>query len=109
MGFKVQFTVNDTEKELLTKEAKERGYPDVAELCKDRALQGKSIHTQLYKIMVNKIMLLPKGKEFCLKDLMDTPPAELSRWLYDNVADGSIPNVERLGSDGSDAERYKKI
>lgn len=107
--FRVQFTISDDEKEMLAKSVKEEGYPNIAELCKVRALQGNSKYAELYKIMVSKIGLLPSGTKFYLRDLIDTPPTLLGRWLYDNVANGTIPNVKHLGNNGSDAEQYKKL
>ncbi len=109
MSFRVQFTISDVEKTQLIAEAAAEGYPNIAELCKVRALQGKSTYAELYKTMVRKIDALPSGKRFRLRDLIDTPPTLLGRWLYDNVADGSIKNVKHLGNNGSDAEEYEKI
>lgn len=109
MGFRVQFTISDVEKVQLETEATAEGYPNIAELCKVRALQGKSTYAELYKKMVAKIDILPKGRRFKLRDLIDTPPTLLGRWLYDNVANGTIKNVKHLGNNGSDAEEYEKI
>lgn len=109
MGYRVQFTITDAEKKMLLAEAKAEGYPNVAELCKVRSLQGKSTYAQLYKKMVKKIANLPVGTKFYLRDLIETPPTLLGRWLYDNVADGTIQNVKHLENKGSDAEQYEKI
>lgn len=109
MGFRVQFTISDAEKMQLDAEAKEEGYPNIAELCKVRALQGKSTYAELYKKMVSKIDALPKGSKFRLRNLIDTPPTLLGRWLYDNVANGKIKYVKHLGNNGFDAEEYEKI
>lgn len=108
MGYRVQFTISDVEKVQLDAEAKAEGYPNIAELCKVRALQGKSTYAELYKKMVSKIDALPKGRKFKLRDLIDTPPTLLGRWLHDNVANGKIKNVKHLGNNGSDAEEYEK-
>lgn len=109
MSYRVQFTISDTEKTQLMAEATAEGYPNIAELCKVRALQGKSTYADLYKRMVKRIESLPVGTTFFLRDLIDTPPTLLGRWLYDNVADGTIKNVKHLGNNGSDAEKYEKI
>lgn len=109
MGFRIQFTISDDEKTQLENEAIEEGYPNIAELCKTRALQGKSTYAELYKKMVIKIDTLPAGRKFKLRDLIDTPPTLLGRWLYDNVANKTIKNVKHLGNNGSDAEEYEKI
>lgn len=109
MSYRVQFTVSDIEKEQLIAEATSEGYPNIAELCKVRALQGKSTYADLYKKMVKKIDSLPAGQKFLLRDLIDTPPTLLGRWLFDNVANGNIKNVQHLGNNGSDAEEYEKF
>lgn len=108
MGYRVQFTITNEEKTQLEAEVQAEGFPNIAELCKVRALQGKASYAQLYKTMVEKIKKLPSGSTFFLRDLIDTPPALLGRWLFDNVANGTIPNVEHLDNNGSDAEQYKK-
>lgn len=109
MSYRIQFTITDAEKSQLCAEAKSEGYPNIAELCKVRALKGKNTYAKLYKIMVSKINILPSGSKFFLRDLIDTPPALLGRWLYDNVDNGTIPGVKHLGNNGSDAEQYEKI
>lgn len=109
MGYRVQFTISDTEKAQLIAEAASEGYPNIAELCKVRALQGKSTYAELYKNMVKKIDTLPSGEKFFLRDLIHTPPTLLGRWLYDNVANGTIKDVRHLGKNGSDAEKYEKL
>ncbi len=109
MGYRVQFTISDTEKKQLQLEAISEGYPNISELCKVRALQGKSTYAELYKRMVKNIDKLPIGTNFLLRDLIDTPPTLLGRWLFDNVKNGSINNVKHLGNNGSDAERYERI
>ncbi len=109
MSFRIQFTINDNEKAKLEQECIEEGCPNISELCKLRALKGKSTYAELYKEMVSKIEKLPTGKVFFLRDLISTPPTLLGRWLYDNVENGVIPNVEYLGAIGSDSAQYKKI
>ncbi len=108
MSFRIQFTISDKEKTKLERECIDEGCPNISELCKLRALKGNSTYAELYKDMVLKIENLPQGQEFFLRDLINTPPTLLGRWLYDNVKDGIIPNVEYLGK-GSDAAQYKKI
>ncbi|CAK7082140.1 TPA: hypothetical protein KRO81_001713 [Clostridioides difficile] len=109
MSYRVQFTISDAEKEQLISEAASEGYPNIAELCKVRALRGKSTYADLYKRMVKKIESLPSGQRFFLRDLIETPPTLLGRWLYDNVANGTIKDVKHLGNNGSDAEEYVKL
>ena len=52
MSFRVQFTVSDAEKAQLEAEAKAQGYPNLAELCKAKALEGKATYGALYRTMV---------------------------------------------------------
>ena len=112
MSYRVQFTISDSEHEELKKQAEKDSYPNVAELCKSRSLQPvtnkRRDYAELYRIMVQKIEELPSGAKFFLRDLVDTPPALLGRWLFDNVANGTIKGVKHLGNDGSDAEQYLK-
>ncbi len=109
MSFRVQFTISDSEKAMLDCQARAEGYPNIAALCKARAFNGKNSYGDLYIDMVNKINNLAKGETFFLRDLIDTPPALLGRWLYDNVKNGTIKNVKNLGNNGSDAQQYLKL
>lgn len=110
--FRVQFTISDTEHTALKAQAASEGFPNVPELCKHRALQDvpgkRRDYGELYRLMVRKITELPPGKEFTLRDLIDTPPALLGRWLYENVANGTIPDVKHLGEDSYGTQRYQK-
>ena len=112
MSFRVQFTISDTEYQALIDQAAKGGFPNVAELCKSRALTpvpGKRRdYGDLYRTMVQKIAARQTEDPFTLRDLIDTPPALLGRWLYDNVANGTIPDVVHLGKDPSGAEQYQK-
>jgi len=113
MSFRVQFTISDEEHEALKKQAEAEGFPNVAELCKNRSLSPlpgrRRDYGELYRVMVQKIGARQTEDPFTLRDLIDTPPALLGRWLYDNVANGKIPDVEHIGPDPSGAEQYKKI
>lgn len=113
MSFRVQFTISDAEHKALIDQAAEEGFPNVAELCKSRSLAPvpcrRRDYGELYRTMVDKIVGLEAGEKFILRDLIDTPPALLGRWLYDNVANGTIPDVVHLGKDPFGAEQYKKI
>ncbi|MDG4975124.1 hypothetical protein [Lactococcus lactis] len=109
MGYKVQFTVSNSEKIILDKEAITNGFPNISELCKHRSLQGKSTYAELYKEMLTKINKLKSGERFILRDLIDTPPALLGKWLFDNVDNGTISDVKHLGNNRSDVEEYEKI
>jgi hypothetical protein len=67
-----------------------------------------SKYAELYNQMINKVANLEPKSEFYLRDIIDTPPALLGKWLYDNVKNGQIPNVEHLGYVVT-AEKYRKI
>lgn len=108
MSYRVQFTISDAEYNQLTVQAMNEGFPNISEMCKTRALQGKSTYAELYTTMVDKIKKIESNKEFFLRDIIETPPALLGRWLFDNVANGIITDVEHLGNDGTNPERYRK-
>ncbi|MFB1050540.1 hypothetical protein [Paraliobacillus sp. JSM ZJ581] len=108
MSFRVQFTISDAEFKELSIQAANEGFPNVAEMCKTRSLLGKNTYAEMYKRMVEIINNKQSGEEFYLRDIIDTPPALLGRWLFDNVANGKIQNVEHLGNDGTNPERYLK-
>lgn len=108
MSYRVQFTVSDTEKEELRKEAESQGFPNIAEYCKFCSL-GKNNTAELYKQLVARIEKLPAGQKFFLRDVIPNPPIFLGRLLFDGVANGGIPHVKHLGKVGADAEQYEKI
>lgn len=108
MSYRIQFTISDEEYNQLLEQVDE-GYANVSELCKTRALKGKNTYAELYTEMVAKIKEMLPGTEFYLRDIIGTPPALLGRWLFDNVENGKIENVEHLGNDGTNPERYRKI
>lgn len=108
MSYRVQFTISDAEYNQLSVQAMNEGFPNISEMCKTRALQGESTYAELYTTMVNKIKKIESDKEFFLRDIIETPPALLGRWLYDNVGNGIITDVEHLGNDGTNPERYRK-
>lgn len=108
MSYRIQFTVSDVEYKQLSAQTAAEGFPTVAEMCKTRALQGKNTYSDLYSKMVKEIEKIKPGTEFYLRDIIETPPALLGRWLFDNVANSQIPNVEHLGNDGTNPERYRK-
>ncbi|CCY47350.1 putative uncharacterized protein [Peptostreptococcus anaerobius CAG:621] len=66
---RIQFTVTDEELEILTKKAIEGGFPSVTEYCKCSSLQENTSYADLYTTLLNKIISLPKDKEFVLREL----------------------------------------
>ncbi len=80
---RVQFTVNNAEWTKLQTLAQTEGYPDVPSYCRDVVLQSRT-YGQLWQTVVNKISKMEKGKVFVLRDLIDTPPANLGVKLYEH-------------------------
>ena len=110
MSKRIQFTISDNEYAQLTIDAAAGNYPNVPELCKNRALKGKSSYSELYKEMLESIKRLPAGTKFYLRDLLESPPPLLlGRWLFEGVANNTIFGVKHLGNNGSDAEQYEKL
>ena len=109
MSYRIQFVVSDNELAELRQQAIIENYPSVTELAKSRTLKKKNTYADLYKRMIDIIQSLPDNKEFELRDIIDTPPALLGRWLAEGVANETIPNVVALGRKGPSADRYKKV
>lgn len=65
-----------------------------------------------YKALVNQmksiISSLPEGIEFCLNEIIENPPAQLGRTLYEAVQSGEIPNVICITTDSDRVQKYKK-
>lgn len=108
MSYRVQFTITDEQKEKLESEMKDEGYPNIAELCKARLCNDRSYAT-LYKTLIKRIDKLESGKSFIIRDLINTPPALIGRWLYQNVDNGTVKNVIHDGKDSVGTEKYKKV
>lgn len=108
MSFRVQFTISDTELGQLKQRVLDYGYPNVAAFCKAKSL-GENSYAELYRELLDKIDKLSTGTEFFLRDLIDTPPALLGKWLYDDTSNGKIKNVTCLGKKGQDPLKYKKV
>lgn len=69
----------------------------------------KKIQVMLIYTLLNKIISLPKDKEFVLRELIVTPPALIGRWFYENVNNGLVKNVEHIGKAEGGVEKYKRI
>lgn len=63
----------------------------------------KSLENQM-RCIINS---LPVGKEFCLNEIIENPPAQLGRTLFEDVQNGKIPNVVCTGK-VKGVEQYKK-
>lgn len=113
MSYRVQFTISDREYEELKSQAAEESFPDVPQLCKSRALcqvsSREKNYEELYPLVIKKIAEWNSPDLFMLRDLLDTPPALLGRWLRQNVDNGSIPHVEFVDkAPGTGENRYRK-
>lgn len=80
---RVQFSVNDTEWEKLKDLALSNGYPDVPSYCKDVSLEERT-YAIMWENITNQIAKMPTGRTFALRDLVQSPPANLGVKLYDN-------------------------
>lgn len=69
----------------------------------------KKIQVMLIYTLLNKIISLPKDKEFVLRELIATSPALIGRWFYENVNNGLVKNVEHIGKAEGGVEKYKRI
>lgn len=102
---RVQFTVSDTEWQKLEQLAVKAGYPDVPSYCKDTVLQERT-YADLWKTVVDKISKMDKDTVFALRDLVDTPPANLGVKLYEHQNDLGI---EVQKKDSLNSNTFKKL
>ena len=65
----------------------------------------KTLENQMKSIISN----LPAGKEFCLNEIIENPPAQLGRALYEAVQSGEIPNVTCITTAQDSVQKYRKI
>ena len=80
---RVQFSVDSTEWIKLQALASAKGYPDVPSYCKDTSLQERT-YAELWNRVVEEIEKKKSGEVFALRDLIDSPPANLGVKLYDH-------------------------
>ena len=109
MSYRVQFTISDSERAVLETEAREQGFPNLSELCKARSLKAKNTLHSLYAELLQRIEQLPDQREFRLRDIIETPPTLLGRWLLEGVASGRIPDVIQIDAEKDDAILYRKV
>lgn len=102
---RVQFSVSISEWNLMESKAKEEGYPDVPSFCKDLCL-GDRTFQKLWQTVVKKIAIMPKGRKFTLRELVDTPPANLGVKLYDNQ---EALGIESIGKDNLNTNLFVKL
>lgn len=82
---RVQFSVNATEWAKLQQLASANGYPDVPSYCRDISLEERT-YAIMWKNIINEIAKMPSGQTFALRDLIQSPPANLGVKLYENQA-----------------------
>lgn len=66
-----------------------------------------------HKVLENRmraiINSLSAGKEFHLHDIIENPPAQLGRQLYEDVQSGRIANVICITQSNDTVQKYRKI
>ena len=80
---RVQFSVNATEWSKLQQLAQSNGYPDVPSYCRDVSLEERT-YTNMWSKIKEGIAKMPSGHIFALRDLVQSPPANLGVKLYEN-------------------------
>jgi len=66
-------------------------------------------HKALENQMRATINNLPAGTEFSLKDIIENPPAQLGRKLFEDVASQKIANVICITGKEDSVQKYKKL
>ena len=82
---RVQFSTSTSEWVTLQKLAKANGYPDVPSYCKDVSLEQRT-YANMWKKVVEGIAKMSSGATFALRDLVQSPPANLGVKLFENQA-----------------------
>lgn len=80
---RVQFSVDASEWAKLQRLAAANGYPDVPSYCKDVSLEQRT-YANMWKKIIDEISKMPSGHVFALRDLVQSPPANLGVKLYEN-------------------------
>lgn len=92
---RVQFSVDNTKWQKLQRLAYNKGYPDVPSYCKDISLQERT-YAELWRKVVKAIADKPSGSVFALRDLIDSPPANLGVKIYEHQSDlGIVVNSQK--------------
>ena len=82
---RVQFSVNSKDWAKLQHLARANGYPDISSYCRDISLEEKT-YAIMWKNITACIKKFPSGHVFALRDLIQSPPANLGVKLYANQA-----------------------
>ena len=92
---RVQFTVDAPEWAELQQLATKNGYPDVPSYCKDASLQARTF-ANMWKKVQDAISKMKSGTTFQLSDLVQTPPSNLGRKLYEHQSTlGIVVNAKK--------------
>ena len=102
---RVQLSFTTEEYDKLLKQSKIEGYPDVISYAKDRLLHNKNF-LELWEEVTSKIEKLEPGKEFTLRDLVSTPPANLGVKLFQNQ---KMLGIIKIGKDNLNSNIFKKV
>lgn len=80
---RVQFSVNNNEWIKLQQLAAANGYPDVPTYCRDVSLKART-YAKMWENITDGIAKMKSGQVFALRDLVQSPPANLGVKLYEN-------------------------
>ena len=80
---RVQFSVNSVEWAKLQHLASANGYPDVPSYCRAVSLEERTYAT-MWKKITDGINNMAPGHTFALRDLVQSPPANLGVKLFEN-------------------------
>ncbi len=103
---RVQFSVNSTEWAKLQQLSTANGYPDVPSYCRDVSLEERTYAT-MWKKITDVIAKMPSGHIFALRDLIQSPPANLGVKLYENQSKLGIKVNEQ--KDNSKTNTFTKL
>ena len=95
---RIQFSVTSVEGAKLQQLASANGYPDISSYCRDVSL-GERTYATMWKNIIDGIAKMPSGHVFALRDLVQSPPANLGVKLYENQTALGIkvnPRKDRL-------------
>ncbi|MCM1252319.1 MAG: hypothetical protein NC321_05825 [Clostridium sp.] len=68
-------------------------------------MSHKVLENQMRSIINN----LPTGTEFQLNEIIDNPPAQLGRTLYEDVQNKKIENVICITQANDTIQKYRKL
>lgn len=102
---RIQFSVKKEEWEKLHILAKKNGYPDVPTYCKGVALKDRK-YSEIWEEVKRKIEIMPSGKVFVLRDLVDNPPSNLGVKIFKHQEELKIRKIKK---DFTNVNQFEKI